>query len=93
MADCLRSKKFTPSEEDDFDFLLSMPLWSLCKDKLLELQAKINQRDQTLARLEKTTADQMWIEELDRLADAYVLDLKTNFPYLDLSRAAPKAPS
>jgi len=27
----------------------------------------------------------MWIEELDRLAEAYIQDLKTNFPYVDLS--------
>ena len=37
MAECLKTKKFTPSEEGDFDYLLSMPMWSLCKDKLSEL--------------------------------------------------------
>lgn len=81
MVEYLKSKNFTPSEEGDFDFLLSMPLWSLCSDKLADLQNKIEQKNQTLARLEKTTADQMWIEELDRLAEAYIQDLKTNFPY------------
>jgi DNA topoisomerase-2 len=81
MADYLKSKNFSPSEEGDFDYLLSMPLWSLCSDKLADLQSKIEQKNQTLARLEKTTADEMWIDELDRLSEAYIQDLKTNFPY------------
>ena len=81
MVEYLKSKNFTLSEEGDFDFLLSMPLWSLCSDKLADLQNKIEQKNQTLARLEKTTADEMWIEELDRLAEAYIQDLQTNFPY------------
>jgi len=45
MVECLKDKSFTPSEDGDFDFLLSMPLWSLCKDKLLELQGKIDQKN------------------------------------------------
>lgn len=72
MSDCLRAKGFTTSEDGDYDFLLSMPMWSLCKDKLAELQKKIDQKNLTLESLEKTTADQMWIEELDRLAEAYI---------------------
>lgn len=84
MADYLKTKNFTPSEEGDFDFLLQMPLWSLCSDKLADLQTKLEQKNQALARLEKTTANEMWIEELDRLAEAYILDLKTNFPYQDI---------
>lgn len=81
MVEYLKNKNFTLSEEGDFDFLLSMPLWSLCSDKLADLKTKIEQKNQLLDRLEKTTADEMWIEELDRLAQAYILDLKTNFPF------------
>ena len=81
MVEYLKTKNFTLSEEGDFDFLLSMPLWSLCSDKLADLKTKIEKKNQTLDRLEKTTADEMWIEELDRLSQAYILDLKTNFPF------------
>jgi hypothetical protein len=51
MVEYLKNKNFTLSEEGDFDFLLSMPLWSLCSDKLADLKTKIEQKNQTLDRL------------------------------------------
>jgi hypothetical protein len=42
MSDYLKAKHFTASEEGDYDFLLSMPLWSLCKDKLSDLESKVD---------------------------------------------------
>jgi len=39
MQEDLKIRKFEPSEDGDFDYLLKMPLWSLCKDKMIELES------------------------------------------------------
>lgn len=44
MQQDLKNRKFDPSEEGDYDYLLKMPLWSLCKDKMLELENQMTKR-------------------------------------------------
>ena len=82
MAQTLKAKGFEPSSEDgDFDYLLRMPLWFLCKDKMNELETQMTQKQEQLQKLLATTIEQMWIGELDQLAEAYKKDLKTNFSF------------
>ena len=41
MVQTLKDLNFSPSSEDggDYNYLLKMPMWSLCKDKMDELEA------------------------------------------------------
>ena len=79
MAQSLKDQGFE-SDEGDYDYLLRLPMWFLCKDKMLELQTQMQTKQQQLDKLERTTIEEMWVSELDALVDAYMKDLKQNFP-------------
>ena len=53
-----------------------MPLYSLTKDKVDELQAKIQAKEDLVAELERLTVEDLWTRELDKFEDAYRKDLK-----------------
>ena len=45
----------------NFDYLLSMPLYSLTKEKIEELQTKISQKQQQIKILEALTEAEIWL--------------------------------
>lgn len=49
---------------DDYDRLLSMPIWNLTKDKIAELEKKLDDLKAYLATLESDTAVEMYKREL-----------------------------
>jgi hypothetical protein len=62
MIRLLKDKKFEPSSEDgDFDYLLRMPLWSLCTDKMNELEDQMTKKKAELETLEATSIKQIWL--------------------------------
>lgn len=53
----LKEKGFQASESGDFDYLLNMPLWSLSKDRIIEMAQKIEQRKIKITELEQTSVE------------------------------------
>lgn len=72
-----KKKKATEEDEDseeaqeastsasDFDYLLSMPMWNLTKEKVDLLKAEKEDKEQELEILIETTPEQLWIDDLD----------------------------
>lgn len=56
------------STQKDFDYLLSMNLWSLTSEKVEELMQQHDQKDAELASLTKTTIEEMWERDLEALS-------------------------
>lgn len=57
-----------------YDYLLSMPLWSLTHEKVAELMEERNAKERELNELLATSPQQLWINDLDTLLrelDAY----------------------
>ena len=53
-----------------------MPLYSLTKEKIEDLQAKIREKQQQIDELSKLTIEDLWIRELDRFEESYRKDLR-----------------
>lgn len=52
---------------NDFDYLLNMPLASLTAEKIQELHRDADKNDSQLEELQKTSPEDMWRSDLDRL--------------------------
>ena len=59
-----------PSE---YDYLLSMPLWSLSEEKVEELNRQMNNKKDDHDNLEKTHIHALWERDLDTFLDALAL--------------------
>lgn len=63
-----------PTESDDnpsdssYDYLLSMPLYSLTSEKILEQENQADKKESELKNIIETTAKDLWRNDLDRLA-------------------------
>jgi DNA topoisomerase-2 len=53
--------------EKGYDYLLSMPLWSLTLEKVTKLEGEAEEVKKKLSVLQNTTAKQMWMADLDEL--------------------------
>lgn len=53
--------------DSDFDYLLSMPFSSLTTEKIASLQEEAALKEQNLQLAQKTTASNLWRQDLDRL--------------------------
>jgi len=58
----------------DYDYLLSMQLWSLSKERMEKLLADKVQKEKALAEIKNTTPEQMWLNDLDAFEKAWVED-------------------
>jgi len=56
-------------DDDNFDYLLSMPLTSFSSERIEKLLAEKSVRQDDLSRIENTTAQDLWKEDLDRLEE------------------------
>ncbi|CAG7579850.1 MAG: putative DNA topoisomerase [uncultured marine phage] len=53
--------------EDNYDYLLRMPLYSLTKEKLIELKAKIKSIKEELTIYKGKTLENLWIEDIESI--------------------------
>lgn len=54
----------------EYDYLLSMPLWSLCKERIDELTAQMNKKKDEHDMLEGTHINELWDRDLDEFLTA-----------------------
>jgi DNA topoisomerase-2 len=57
------------SLRSDFDYLLGMPLSSLTSERITELRSDASKRDAELKAIQSKSAEDLWLSDLDRLAD------------------------
>lgn len=57
-------------------YLLSMPLYSLSKERVQDLEKKINDKGHEIEELEKLSVEDLWSRELDKFEKAYIAELK-----------------
>lgn len=62
----LASKKY-PKVDDDYKYLLSMPLWSLTDDKVAALESERDALETRVRKLESMTPKDLWLADLDAL--------------------------
>jgi hypothetical protein len=53
-----------------------MPLYSLSKERVQDLEKKISDKKVEIEKLEKLTVEDLWIQELDKFEKAYINELK-----------------
>ncbi len=53
--------------DDNYNYLLNMPISSITKEKYDKLLKQLKEEKDKLAKLKKTTIEQMWIQDLDEL--------------------------
>lgn len=58
-----------PKQDEDYDYLLRMPLYSLTKDKIEELEQKLAQRKQEHTTLTKQTKEELWGLDIQEITD------------------------
>jgi DNA topoisomerase-2 len=49
----------------EYDYLLSMPLWSLCSERINELTIQMNKKKDEHDMLEGTHINELWDRDLD----------------------------
>lgn len=57
-------------EEEGYDYLLSMKIWSLTKEKYDELMRKVKDAEERLDRMMRMTVEEMWMDEVVGLEKA-----------------------
>ena len=60
------------NENESYNYLLSMPLWSLTKEKVDELQKQHDDKETEYETLKTTSEEEIWLSELDELEEAYI---------------------
>ena len=53
--------------QDSYDYLLKMPIYTLTKEKIEELQKLLDEKTKELEDLQKKTPEDLWIEDLKNL--------------------------
>jgi DNA topoisomerase-2 len=65
------------SENNSYDYLLNMPLYSLTLEKIDDLKKKLEDKEEELENLKATTEREMWRLELDEFVIKYNEYLKS----------------
>ena len=71
LVKCLKDFKF-PLVDDKYDYLLGMPLWNLTYEKVKELQKQMKDKEKEYKTLNKKSAENIWLEELNLLKNKYM---------------------
>lgn len=62
-------------QDDSYDYLLGMPLWSLTQERFAEIQKKMSQKMKEKSKLEKTSHQDLYrcdlLELLQRVEKSY----------------------
>jgi DNA topoisomerase-2 len=75
LVKCLEDFKF-PLVDDKYDYLLGMPLWNLTYEKVNELKKQMKDKEKEYKTLNKKSAENIWLEELNILKDKYIKWIK-----------------
>ena len=68
----LTERKYDKVDDDgDYKYLVSMPMSSLIDENIVKLRKERDDRKKELELLKKKTIQEMWLEELEQLADSY----------------------
>merc|ERR1712071_751181 len=51
--------------KSDYSYLLSMPMWSLTKERIDKLEAEVLKRQKELKKVKNTTVEQFWLTDLE----------------------------
>ena len=65
-----------PLVDDKYDYLLGMPLWNLTYEKVNELKKQMKDKEKEYKTLNKKSAENIWLEELNILKDKYIKWIK-----------------
>ena len=60
----------------DYDYLLSMPIWSLTKERIERLQKQIGEREVEIDTLSKLTPQDIWRKDLDDFIQEWKFQLQ-----------------
>ncbi len=60
-------KEGIQKQDDSYDFLLGMPIWTLTNEKFVELQKKVDLKQKELDKVKKTTPEKMYRDDLASL--------------------------
>jgi DNA topoisomerase-2 len=62
-----RDKESNKGSINEYDYLLNMSLSSLTLEKIEALKDEASKTDEKLKKIQNTTAEDLWIEDLDKL--------------------------
>lgn len=57
--------------DDDYKYLIKMPMDSVCSENVVKLLAEKGENEQHIAKLKATTNQMMWLNELEELRSVY----------------------
>jgi DNA topoisomerase II len=63
--------KFDKDKDNSYNYLLSMPIYNLTVEKIEELKKQKDDKETQYEELSKTTIEQIWLNELDKLEKEY----------------------
>ena len=64
-------KLSTGKEEKSYDYITNLSLFSLTEEKIEDLNEKLENKEEELAKVKKTSEKEMWIKELNEFKEAY----------------------
>ena len=59
------------NSKPSYDYLVGMPMWTLTQEKIDEIESNYNEKKQELETYKNTSIQNLWINELDILEEAY----------------------
>jgi len=76
-------------DEAGFEYLLDMPARIFSTEKASQLEKQLNRLEEELRKLEATSAEDMWLEDLQQFTDAYekALEKEPKIPNATLSKS------
>ena len=82
--------KFDLGETHDYNYLVKMPMDSVCKENVEKLLNEHELKKNELATISASTLEHMWLKELDALKIAYSQFLESNIKSEDKSKKSKK---
>ena len=82
--------KFDLGETHDYNYLVKMPMDSVCKENVEKLLNEHELKKNELATISASTLEHMWLKELDTLKTAYSQFLESNIKSEDKSKKSKK---
>ena len=82
--------KFDLGETHDYNYLVKMPMDSVCKENVEKLLNEHELKKNELATISACTLEHMWLKELDTLKTAYSQFLESNIKSEDKSKKSKK---
>jgi hypothetical protein len=82
--------KFDLGETNDYNYLVKMPMDSVCKENVEKLLNEHELKKNELATISACSLEHMWLKELDALKSAYSQFLESNIKSEDKSKKSKK---